>query len=138
MLWDRGYWEIEGDLTPEQALAKGDFKFRVDGKKLKGSWVLVRLKRRDTDKNDNWLLIKHRDEHAVSSHGDKILADDKSVASGRTLEQIADGRRRYLELRHRKPRARTCTRKPDAPKARIPGPWHASHAPADIHPAAAL
>lgn len=92
MLWDRGYWEIEGDLTPEQALAKGDFKFRLDGKKLKGSWVLVRLKRRDTDKHDNWLLIKHRDEHAVAGRGETILAEDKSVASGRTLEQIAAGK----------------------------------------------
>jgi bifunctional non-homologous end joining protein LigD len=92
MLWDRGHWEIEGDLTPEQALAKGDFKFRLDGKKLKGSWVLVRLKRRDKDRHDNWLLIKHRDEHAVTSQGDKILDEDKSVASARTLEQISAGK----------------------------------------------
>jgi bifunctional non-homologous end joining protein LigD len=92
MLWDRGHWEIEGDLTPQQALAKGDFKFRLDGKKLHGSWVLVRLKRRDKDKTDNWLLIKHRDEYAVASHGNKILDESKSVASARTLEQIAAGK----------------------------------------------
>ncbi len=92
MLWDRGHWEIEGDLTAQQALAKGDFKFRLDGKKLQGSWALVRMKRRDNDKHDNWLLIKHRDEHAVTSHGEKVLDEDKSVASGRTLEQIAAGK----------------------------------------------
>jgi bifunctional non-homologous end joining protein LigD len=92
MLWDRGHWEIEGDLSPQEALAKGDFKFRLDGKKLRGSWVLVRLKRRDTDKHDNWLLIKHRDEHAVASHGEKILDEAKSVASNRTLDQIAAGK----------------------------------------------
>ena len=92
MLWDRGHWEIEGDLTPQQALTKGDLKFRLDGRKLHGSWVLVRLKRRDKDKHDNWLLIKHRDEHALASHGDKILDEDKSVASARTLEQISAGK----------------------------------------------
>lgn len=92
MLWDRGHWEVEGGLTPHQALAKGDFKFRLDGKKLHGSWVLVRLKRRDKDRHDNWLLIKHRDEYAVTSHGEKILDEDASVASNRTLDQITAGK----------------------------------------------
>ena len=94
LLWDRGFWDVEGDLTPEQALAKGDFKFRLDGKKLHGSWALVRMKRRENDKHDNWLLIKHRDEHAATSHGEKILDEDKSVASSRTLDQIAAGKGR--------------------------------------------
>ncbi|MBP6012429.1 MAG: DNA ligase D [Alphaproteobacteria bacterium] len=94
MLWDRGHWEVEGDLTPQQAIAKGDFKFRLDGKKLHGSWVLVRLKRRDNDKHDNWLLIKHRDDHAVTANGEAILDQDKSVASSRTLDQIAAGKGR--------------------------------------------
>ncbi len=92
MLWDRGHWEIEGNLSPQQALAKGDFKFRLDGQKLHGSWVLVRLKRRDKERHDNWLLIKHRDEHAVASHGEKVLDEDKSVASARTLDQISAGK----------------------------------------------
>jgi bifunctional non-homologous end joining protein LigD len=43
-LWDRGYWEPEGDKTPEKALAGGDLKFSLDGKRLHGSWVLVRMK----------------------------------------------------------------------------------------------
>ncbi|MEQ1867251.1 MAG: DNA polymerase ligase N-terminal domain-containing protein, partial [Micropepsaceae bacterium] len=92
MLWDRGHWEIEGALSPQEALAKGDFKFQLAGKKLHGSWALVRMKRRDKDRNDNWLLIKHRDEHAVTSHGEKVLDEDKSVASARTLDQIAAGK----------------------------------------------
>jgi bifunctional non-homologous end joining protein LigD len=43
MLWDRGYWEPEGTRTPEQALAKGDFKFALEGERLHGSFVLVRM-----------------------------------------------------------------------------------------------
>ena len=46
MLWDRGYWEPEGDQTPEEALAKGDLKFTLEGERLHGSWVLVRMKTR--------------------------------------------------------------------------------------------
>ena len=63
MLWDRGYWEPEGNETPEEALAKGDFKFTLEGERLHGSWVLVRMKNdRTGGKRTNWLLIKHRDE----------------------------------------------------------------------------
>ncbi|GGH17131.1 hypothetical protein GCM10007036_18370 [Alsobacter metallidurans] len=92
MVWDRGYWEPEGPLGPEDALAKGDFKFRLEGEKLHGSWVLVRMKRnRPGDKRTNWLLIKHRDEFAVDEKGDAVLAQDLSVASGRTLDAIAAG-----------------------------------------------
>lgn len=92
MLWDRGFWEPEGNLSPQDAMKKGDFKFKLFGKKLKGSWVLARMRRRDHDKRDNWLLIKHRDEHATDSHGEAILDDDKSVASSRTMDQIASGK----------------------------------------------
>jgi bifunctional non-homologous end joining protein LigD len=94
MLWDRGFWQIEGNLSPQDALRKGDFKFTLDGKKLKGSWALVRMKRREKDRQENWLLIKHRDEHAVSAHGEEILEQDASVASARTLDEITAGKGR--------------------------------------------
>ena len=42
-LWDRGYWQLDGQSTPEQALRRGDLKFTLDGKRLRGSWVLVRM-----------------------------------------------------------------------------------------------
>ena len=93
-LWDRGYWEIEGGQTPQAALKKGDLKFTLHGKKLKGSWALVRMRRREHDKHDNWLLIKHRDEQAVDGNGDAVLGDDKSVASGRAMPEIATGKGR--------------------------------------------
>ncbi|WP_313059711.1 DNA ligase D [Agrobacterium cavarae] len=94
MLWDRGYWEPEGNKTPEQALAKGDFKFTLEGDRLHGSFVLVRMRNdRDGGKRTNWLLIKHRDEHAVEENGAAILEENQtSVASGRTMEAIAAGK----------------------------------------------
>ncbi|HEV7717492.1 MAG TPA: DNA ligase D [Arsenicitalea sp.] len=94
-IWDRGYWEPEGNKPPEQALADGDFKFKLFGKRLHGSWVLVRLKNdKSGGKRTNWLLIKHKDEYAREGDGDAILAEDRSVASGRTMAEIAEGKGR--------------------------------------------
>jgi bifunctional non-homologous end joining protein LigD len=94
MLWDRGYWEPEGNKTPEQALAKGDFKFTLEGERLHGSFVLVRMRNdRDGGKRTNWLLIKHHDDFSVEENGAAILEDNAtSVASGRTMEAIAAGK----------------------------------------------
>ncbi|MGX5843543.1 DNA ligase D [Mesorhizobium sp. ArgA1] len=91
-LWDRGYWEPEGTMSPEQALEKGDLKFTLDGKRLHGSFVLVRMKHdRNGGKRTNWLLIKHRDKYATVGNGDAVLAQDRSVASGRSMDRIAAG-----------------------------------------------
>ena len=74
MLWDRGYWEPEGTKTPEQALAKGDFKFTLEGERLHGGFVLVRMANdRERGKRTNWLLIKHRDEFAAPASGAQSL-----------------------------------------------------------------
>lgn len=90
MLWDRGTWESD---DPEAGFKKGDLKFTLHGEKLNGSWVLVRMRHdRSGGKRTNWLLIKHRDEYA--SEDEDILAEDKSVASGRAMEQIAGGKGR--------------------------------------------
>jgi bifunctional non-homologous end joining protein LigD len=90
MLWDRGTWESD---DPDRGFKKGDLKFTLHGKKLHGSWVLVRMKGdRYGGKRTNWLLIKHRDEHATEGGGDEILEEDRSVASGRSMAQIAQGK----------------------------------------------
>ncbi|SDA92900.1 DNA ligase D [Sinorhizobium sp. NFACC03] len=96
MLWDRGYWEPEGSKSPEAALQKGDFKFTLHGKRLHGSFVLVRMRNnRDGGKRTNWLLFKHHDDHSLEEDGAAILDENKtSVASGRSMEQIAEGRGR--------------------------------------------
>ena len=90
MLWDRGTWQPEGD--PETMLAKGDLKFSLEGEKLHGSWVLVRMRNdKFKSKRNNWLLIKHRDKFAKDGSGEAILKKDKSVASGRAMAAIAAG-----------------------------------------------
>ncbi len=92
MLWDRGYWEPEGGGDPDEGLKKGDLKIVLDGQRLKGSFVLVRMKRRPKEKSDSWLLIKHHDGWSVEGHGDILTAGETtSVASGRTMEEIAAG-----------------------------------------------
>ena len=80
MIWDHGTWEPEVEDV-ERALAKGDLKFKLYGKKLRGSWVLVRMRERQ------WLLIKHRDKTA--STVDIVSAKPRSVVSRRTLAGIA-------------------------------------------------
>src|SRR5919199_1174542 len=67
MVWDVGTWKPEGNAS--QMLAKGDLKFRLNGEKLKGDFVLAHMKsRRPGSKGNEWLLIKHRDEHVVPSY----------------------------------------------------------------------
>jgi bifunctional non-homologous end joining protein LigD len=80
MIWDQGTWEPEVE-DAERALAKGDLKFTLHGKKLTGSWVLVRTR------NRQWLLIKHRDEAATRE--DVTISKPRSVVSRRTLAGIA-------------------------------------------------
>ncbi|EUB98337.1 DNA ligase D [Rhizobium sp. CF080] len=96
MLWDRGYWEWEGSKSPEEALKKGDFKFTLEGNRLHGSFVLVRMQHdRDGGKRTNWLLIKHHDDFSVEENGAAILEENNtSVASGRAMEAIASGKGR--------------------------------------------
>jgi bifunctional non-homologous end joining protein LigD len=79
MIWDRGTWEPEVDDVDE-ALRKGDLKFTLHGKKLQGSWVLVKTKL-------GWLLIKHRDEFA--SKEDIATEQPRSAASNKLLRDIA-------------------------------------------------
>jgi len=87
MLWDHGTWEIlEGD--PAQALNKGKLHFRLEGKKLKGEWTLVRMRGREELGKEPWLLIKSGENMKPIA----TSADDESVKSGRSMEQIATGR----------------------------------------------
>ena len=95
MLWDRGFWIPEGVKSTQDALQAGDLKFTLEGDKLKGSWVLVRMRGdKFGGKRTNWLLIKHRDADSTDASGEAVLSEDRSVASGRTMQQIADGKGR--------------------------------------------
>lgn len=96
MLWDRGTYEpVEPGDDPEDALRKayrkGDFKFRLHGKRLKGEWVLVRM-RRGSPAKPQWLLIKHRDRYA-SAQNDPVERYQRSVVSRRSMAGIASAAR---------------------------------------------
>ena len=89
-LWDRGFWSPEpGFEDIDAALKKGELKFVMEGKRLHGGWVIVRLRDDDGKTRHNWLLIKHRDAAAVATNGGALAAEDRSIASGRTMAQIA-------------------------------------------------
>ena len=85
MLWDRGTFELMGDTSGADQLARGDLKFRLHGEKLQGEFALVHMKGRG--KGNEWLLIKKRDQFAVP--GWDIEAHAFSALSGRTQEEIA-------------------------------------------------
>jgi bifunctional non-homologous end joining protein LigD len=91
-VWDRGYWENESPGSAETAHRRGNLRFKLDGQRLKGSWVLVRM-RRDSAKGqrNNWLLIKHHDRFERPGEGDILLKEDRSVASGRPMAAITAG-----------------------------------------------
>ena len=97
MLWDRGTYSYGGaNPDPLEGLRgghkKGDFKFVLNGKRLQGSWVLVRT-RSDSSGKPQWLLIKHKDEFAVPD-SDVTAEHVTSVTTGRTMEEIAGGQSR--------------------------------------------
>jgi bifunctional non-homologous end joining protein LigD len=100
MVWDVGTWQplnpvpVEGKYVPGTEaeavamLAKGDLKFRLDGKKLKGDFALVKMKgRRPGSKGNEWLMIKKHDDHEVEGYD--IDEYDESVLSQRSLAEIA-------------------------------------------------
>jgi bifunctional non-homologous end joining protein LigD len=87
MLWDSGTWMPDGPDV-DAALRKGELKFTLNGKKLKGSWVLIRTKGGfGGSSKPQWLLIKHRDQYAST---DDVLAKKlRSVSSNRLMADIA-------------------------------------------------
>jgi bifunctional non-homologous end joining protein LigD len=90
LVWDSGSWAPVENV--DQGLAQGKLKFVVSGQRMQGGWTLVRMKPRLGEKRENWLLIKERDAHAGGAPDALVEAHDTSVASGRTLEDIAAGR----------------------------------------------
>jgi bifunctional non-homologous end joining protein LigD len=94
MLWDKGAYEPEGDLSPEQQLAQGEIKVVLRGKKLRGGFVLLYPGRSfgDPGRNTRWFLIKRRDEYADPSWQIEDAALSHSVLSGRTLKEIEENR----------------------------------------------
>ncbi len=86
MLWDRGTYEMLGEATAEEQLARGDFKFKLAGEKLSGEFAIVRMKR---GRGNEWLLIKKKD--GAAQVGWDPEDHSASVLTGRTQEEIARG-----------------------------------------------
>ena len=95
MLWDRGWYEPEkggGEDGVREGLRKGDLKVVFHGKRMKGSWVLVRTRgwgggSGGSSDKPSWLLIKHRDEYVEA--GDELTERNlTSIVTKRTMEQI--------------------------------------------------
>ncbi|MBU6253164.1 MAG: ATP-dependent DNA ligase, partial [Alphaproteobacteria bacterium] len=87
MLWDEGQWAPIGDAA--KGLKAGKLAFLLYGKKLHGKWALVRMRAKEREKRENWLLIKEQDELA-GSHENLLEDETTSVKSGRSMHEIAD------------------------------------------------
>ncbi|MEA4988944.1 MAG: DNA ligase D [Anaerovorax sp.] len=87
MLWDEGEWEPHGNV--EEGLRRGQLKFVLKGRRMKGKWALIRLKGKPGETKDNWLLLKEKDEYVKTSDGISELIT--SVRTGRTMEEIEKG-----------------------------------------------
>ena len=100
MVWDVGTWQplssvqVNGKYVPAteadaaKMIAKGDLKFRLNGKRLKGDFALIKIRgRRPGSKGNEWLMIKKHDDHVVEGY--EIEGFDESVLSKRSLAEIA-------------------------------------------------
>ena len=95
-LWDQGTWLPASD-EPAKDLAKGRLTFAMKGERLTGGWALIRMRPREErlgrKQRNKWLLIKERDEAARPGEPDALLAEETSVKTGRTLDEIANNKR---------------------------------------------
>jgi bifunctional non-homologous end joining protein LigD len=94
MVWDFGKYESPEDRPPEEQLASGKIHVVLQGEKLCGAFTLIKLERqsKNSSRRDYWLLIKSRDEYADPSWDIESPRFDYSVLTGRTLEEIRDGK----------------------------------------------
>jgi bifunctional non-homologous end joining protein LigD len=88
MLWDRGVWLPHPDKDPVKTLEEGHLHFTLEGERMKGEWIMIRMKPRGKERGENWLLRKIEDEFAGSPTGltEMFLT---SVKTGRTMDEIA-------------------------------------------------
>ncbi len=87
MMWDQGSWEPLHD--PAEGLKSGMLHFVVHGQRMKGGWALIRMPPRGRERRENWLLVKERDDHATEDPSHLTDAFVDSVATGRSMDQIA-------------------------------------------------
>ena len=92
MLWDHGRWIPEPGKDPRKTIEEGHLHFTLDGKRMKGEWVMFRLKSKPGEKAEPWMLKKVTDEFANPDAGDALVDECvTSVTTGRTMAEIASG-----------------------------------------------
>jgi bifunctional non-homologous end joining protein LigD len=117
MIWDRGRWEPEGD--PHVGYRKGHLNFRLEGDKLRGSWHLVRMHKKPGERQEPWLLIKSDDEAARPPRSADILEEKPlSVATGRSMDEITEGKAKASRKTAAKPVPPARTAKTASKRAR--------------------
>jgi bifunctional non-homologous end joining protein LigD len=92
MLWDRGRWEAEPGKDPSKTIEEGHLHFSLDGERMKGEWVMFRLKGRPGDRQEPWMLKKVDDDFAKPEEGEALVEQCvTSVTTGRSMAEIAAG-----------------------------------------------
>jgi bifunctional non-homologous end joining protein LigD len=92
MMWDRGRWTPEPGKDPAKTIKEGHLHFTLDGERMKGDWVMFRLKPKPGEKAEPWMLKKVTDEYADPDDGDALVDNCvTSVTTGRTMAEIASG-----------------------------------------------
>jgi bifunctional non-homologous end joining protein LigD len=92
MLWDHGRWIPDPRKDPSKTIAEGHLHFTLEGDRMKGEWVMFRLKPRPGEKAEPWMLKKVTDDFADAGDGDALVDNCvTSVTTGRTMAEIASG-----------------------------------------------
>ncbi len=91
MLWDRGTWLPHPGKDPSKTIEEGHLHFTLEGERMRGEWIMIRLKPRAGEKNENWLLRKVAGPHEGAS-GDLVEKYLTSVTTGRTMLEIEEGK----------------------------------------------
>jgi bifunctional non-homologous end joining protein LigD len=121
MLWDRGRWIPHPDKDPRKTLDEGHLHFTLEGERMHGEWVMFRLKGKPGDKGEAWMLKKVTDEAAKPDEGDALVDQClTSVATGRTMGEIATGKDVWESNRGGKPGGRTTREVTPPPPFREP------------------
>ena len=92
MLWDRGQWQPEPGKDPSETIEEGHLHFTLDGERMKGEWVMFRLKPRPGERQEPWMLKKVDDEFARPDEGEALVEHClTSVTTDRSMAEIAAG-----------------------------------------------
>ncbi len=92
MLWDRGRWIPHPDKDPRKTIDEGHLHFTLEGERMKGEWVMFRMKGKPGEKGEAWMLKKVTDEFADEAAGESLVETGlTSVTSDRTMAEIAAG-----------------------------------------------